>query len=249
VKRFFGSVRNALHQNAREWLSRHGYRVIRDYRYPQINLKILEVAFAVLRAASSKSIRVLQIGAYEGGDDDPVDCLLDLPGVEAVLVEPQPDAFRILQRRHQERRNIRCIQLAVARNSGKGQLYRPKNQGHTAMATLLPDVMSYRFTGQQLEEIPVNLLTPTDLLTQIGWNHVDILQIDAEGYDWDLLQLFFEAGIVPDIINIEVFNLSREKKAALREALSDREYVWLDHGLDCFAISSRKLYSAIGRTR
>lgn len=89
---------------------------------------------------------------------------------------------------------------------GRGSTVLPQKPGTYRYGHPAPDIMAYRFAGQQLETIPVILLTPTDLLAKIGWRDVEILQIDAEGHDWDLLQLFFKAGIVADIINIEVFN-------------------------------------------
>jgi hypothetical protein len=54
--------------------------------------------------------------------------------------------------------------------------------------------------------------------------HVDVLQVDAEGYDLELLRLFDIPRRLPSIVNYEHVTLSREGRNAAADLLIANGY-------------------------
>ena len=62
------------------------------------------------------------------------------------------------------------------------------------------------------------------LLRNAGVDEVDLLQIDAEGYDLELLRLFRVGDRLPAIVNYEHVSLSRAERAAAVALLVQHGY-------------------------
>ncbi|MGM0520096.1 MAG: FkbM family methyltransferase [Campylobacterota bacterium] len=60
---------------------------------------------------------------------------------------------------------------------------------------------------------------------------IDILQIDTEGYDYEILKLVFATGIYPIVINME-YNSSQKE---LLETLHNYNYSFVEHNGDLLA--------------
>jgi FkbM family methyltransferase len=219
------------------WLGRAAYRlgygVLRADRIPQGNLNLLETAFAMLRLLRKDQIRIVQVGAYDGLEQDPLVHVLSDGRVEAILVEPQAEPYRILVRTFAENPRIRIENVAVSDRSGKGLLHVPTAAGVSPFASLRP---TYRFRLSSHQQVPVQLMTVSDLLAKHGWTNIDMLQIDAEGYDLAILKMVFDTGLLPAIVNLESYHLQREERAELRRLFAYHGYNFLDWGFDTLAI-------------
>jgi FkbM family methyltransferase len=225
------------------WLDARGYVVVRKYRVPGSTLNMLEVGLAILADRVQGPIRMVQVGAYDGHYLDPARSLIER-GVEAVLLEPQPEPARELGQRYKENVLVHVENAALAPMSGQGLLYRPQGAGPSAMATLLPQ---RAVEIGPCEEIQVCLISPTGLLAKYGWFHLHVLQIDAEGYDLELLKLFFARSIYPEVINLESFNLSEIGRKELYAVLAGAGYQWIDWTWDTFAVKSELFQGVAAR--
>lgn len=223
------------------WLDARGYAIMRKYRVPRATLNMLEVGLATLTGRVRGPIRMVQVGAFDGDYMDPAKSLIE-SGVEAVLLEPQPEPAARLVERYKENALVHIENAALAPMSGQGTLYRPRDSGQSPLATLLPERAA---EIGPCNEISVSLISPSDLLAKYQWAYVHILQIDAEGYDLELLKLFFAGSLYPEIINLESFNLCESDRKELTEVLSANGYQWLDWGLDTFAVRRSHLQPAI----
>lgn len=88
-----------------------------------------------------------------------------------------------------------------------------------------------------IEEIAVPCLTLPDLLREHDFpEQIDILQIDAEGYDDEVIFASDIGRTRPKIINYESANLSSEKARQLSQNLATRGYSLFRHGIDTLAI-------------
>ena len=63
-----------------------------------------------------------------------------------------------------------------------------------------------------------------------------MVQVDAEGSDLAIVQMFFNAALEPPVINLESHHLSREERSELRQMLIKRGYQYVDWGLDTLAV-------------
>ena len=65
---------------------------------------------------------------------------------------------------------------------------------------------------------------------------IHILQIDAEGMDYDALNWFFVADVQPAMINFENLHLGRPERSASRELLQTNGYWWIETSQNTFVI-------------
>jgi hypothetical protein len=75
-----------------------------------------------------------------------------------------------------------------------------------------------------LEPVPVRARTLTSLLGELAIEQVDILQIDTEGYDYRVLQLFDFARFRPAIVHYEHQHLNAEDQVAAEALLRGYGY-------------------------
>ena len=230
----FTRLRHYANSKIGSWLDARGYAVMRKHRVPSVTLNMLELGLAAVAGRVQEPIRMVQVGAFDGDYLDPARPLIER-GVESVLLEPQPEPAARLGEQYKENAFIHIENAALAPRSGQGIIYRPIGQGPSAMATLLPERAA---EIGPCEEISVPLISPADLLTKYGWRHLHILQIDAEGYDLELLKLFFARSSYPEIVNIESFNLSASGRKELASVLTCAGYRWVDWNWDTFAVRS-----------
>jgi len=213
-----------------------GYRVARDYRWPEIHGNLLVLGFALLRARRNGTIHVLQIGAFDGDACDPLLEILQNENVFAILVEPQKIPYEQLVARHTANPRVSLINAAVAERDGVVKLYVPGPDA-SPKASLMPQ--HYRRFGseaKEVREIEVDSISVGSLVKMFHGEHLDLLQVDTEGMDYQMLKWFFDAGVEPDVLNFESLHLSKAERVASRQLLNTREYWWIESDQDTFAL-------------
>ncbi len=73
-----------------------------------------------------------------------------------------------------------------------------------------------------VEKVPC--LTVSSLLRRHQITHLNLLQLDTEGYDWEILQTIDLAALQPDMIGFEREHLSPSDRAACEETLRAAGY-------------------------
>src|SRR5438477_12933449 len=110
---------------AGQLLKKLGYKLSRDYRWPEVHGDLLLLGFALLRAYHRGLIQIVQIGAFDGQVDDPVADILQNENVSAILVEPQKIPYERLIARYATNPRVCLINAAVAEHDGVVKLYVP----------------------------------------------------------------------------------------------------------------------------
>lgn len=232
-----GRVRGMLLRRTNSLLARAGLEVRRK---PQSLCRSPhELVFTPEFAAADLAIRtgrrpltLLQVGAYDGDQNDPAGVVLRRDGWSGVLVEPQPQPFAITEARYADRPDVQTVCVAISDRDGTRDLFTvrqvegmPEWAGQVAsfdrshvehQKTSVPEGVD--FLGN-IEATPVRTWTFETLLQRSGVDHVDFLQIDAEGYDLELLRLFDVPKRLPSIINYEHAHLSRNDREAAASLL------------------------------
>jgi FkbM family methyltransferase len=186
---------------------------------------------------AERDVTLVQIGAYDGSTDDPVLEALMLHGWRAVLVEPQRLPFAKLQELHGRNPKIQLFNVAIADRDGPRTLFRIEP------APFLPDwtqriasfdrdhvLKSQRYVPRSINIEPliiedtVECWTFKTLLERAGVQHVDVLQLDTEGYDLELMRLFDIPRRLPAIVNYEHVHLSRAERNDAAELLISNGY-------------------------
>jgi FkbM family methyltransferase len=219
--------------------------------------------------AAQRSFTVVQIGAHVGNTpNDPIYSFLrkELPSHPAsvvVLVEPVAEFFRKLQQAYGDLPSVRLENVAVAEEEGKRDFYRlgvdPADYGRPEWLSQLGSLRAERlerlwdnyertipnaaphkqFQLEHRVRETVQCTTFHRLLDRHGITDLDLLQIDAEGYDYEILRTIDFDRVRPRFINYERV-LLQDDEPACRAMLSAAGYVlfnWSQNTL-CVAVAS-----------
>ncbi len=175
----------------------------------------------------------------------------------AVLVEPVAEYFAALRRSYEGVPGVRFEHAAIAEAAGTRDFYRlaadPVAHGLPAWLSQLGSLRADRMTAlwdryerghlaaesdrltrfyreHQVVE-PVTCITFDMLLARHGLTHLDLLQIDAEGYDYEILRTIDFTRVRPAFINYERV-LLQDDEPACRAMLMAAGYTLTDWGQD-----------------
>jgi FkbM family methyltransferase len=200
-------------------------------RHPGGELRLsLDMVLSHYRV-SHPDVCYLQIGAFDGVAGDPIYPLIERHALRGILVEPQRRAFEQLTTNYARfgASRFMFMQAAIAAENGSTTLYRIRpgdrdpqwlpqlasfdRQVLLSHAHLIPNIES------RIEAEEVRCLTISSLLQEAGTERVDLLQIDAEGYDAEILRLFDVPRRRPAIVRFEHKHLPRVAHHSAVESL------------------------------
>lgn len=195
------------------------------------------------RAAVGRATRVLQIGANDGQTSDPVYPFLQAYDWPSLLVEPVELYFRALARAYARRPLVRLANVAITQHTGTCTLFRVAETaieaGHVpawarGASSLHPDrtALHWADISPHVQELEVPCLDLAGLLDRYRWSRFDVLQIDAEGHDFQILKQVEFTKHRPDIINIEWVNLPANEQRACLELFEIHGYSSRKTGYD-----------------
>lgn len=225
-----------------EFLGRRGYIVTRarfDEDSP-IDLRGLLASSIERRKAR---FEVLQIGANDGVENDPIHKLVLSRGWYLCAVEPMPEPFQRLQNNYRNVRTVTCLQCAVGHVDGETTLYTLASpraiDDHLSSFSI--DILRKHWRSipdleQRIKTQTVKCLTIESVVRQSSLHEIDMLQIDTEGYDYEIMKLAFRAGLFPPILAFEWQHLDRQAMWACRCDLLKHGYRWLLSKGDVIAI-------------
>jgi FkbM family methyltransferase len=178
----------------------------------------------------------LQIGAFDGVGDDDLRDLVKTHRLRGVLVEPQPAAFARLQETYADQPQVLLLAAAIAEQEGTRPLY--VRRGKTSMAASFDrgHLRRHGIAAQDIGVIQVPCHTVASALCTAGLETVDILQIDAEGYDWPIIRSIDFERVRPAILRFEYRNLRPRDADACLARLSDHGYRFLLEPRDIIAV-------------
>ncbi len=213
-----------------------GYRLARDYRWPDVHGNLLVLGFALLRARRNGTIHVLQIGAFDGHACDPLLEVLQNENVSAILVEPQKIPYERLVERYAANPRVSLINAAVAEHDGVVKLYVPGSADSSKASLIAQHHRRFGSDTKEVREVEVPSISVGSLLKTFHGERLHLLQVDTEGMDYQILKWFFDAGVEPDVVNFESLHLSKAERLASRQLLNTRGYWWIETDQDTFAL-------------
>jgi FkbM family methyltransferase len=183
----------------------------------------------------------VQVGAFDGLANDPIHDFVVRFKWRGILLEPQKEAFAALSATYGDQPQLTLLNAAVAAESGLRPLYKIRG-GRPDLPSWAPQVASFRrdTVVKHGDVIPdIESLVETELVSCVRFDElplppsktIDLLQIDAEGGDFEIIQLFQAAGLKAHIIAFEHKHLSHREHADCVSSLVERGYaVGLDGG-------------------
>lgn len=219
-----------------DFLGRRGYKISRHV-FPQGNSIDLRLLLAERIERTKGTISVVQIGANDGVTYDPIHHHVQSRGWSLLAVEPLGPAFERLTENYRSNPNVKCVQCAVANSDGVMTLYTLASNPDASDRYDLIASFSLDVLKQHWRRIPhledriiaqsVNAVTLETLLNQNNIDEIDLLQIDTEGFDYEVIKMAFAAGLRPPIIAFEWTHLDQTTMWECKRALVERDYSWL----------------------
>jgi FkbM family methyltransferase len=177
----------------------------------------------------------LQIGAYDGVGDDDLRDLVTAHELRGVLVEPQPAAFARLERNYRDQPQVVLLPAAIAECEGARDLYCRRGKATMAASFDRNHLRRHGIPDEDIVPQQVICHTVESALRIAGFDHVDLVQIDAEGFDWPIIRSIDFTRLQPAIIRFEYRNMRDRDADTCLEFLAAHDYRFLLEPRDIIA--------------
>lgn len=185
----------------------------------------------------------VQIGAFDGVRNDIIREFILKYKWRGILVEPVKYLFDKLVNNYKEQDNLIFENVAISEKNGIRDFHRLKeNIGnllpyYEELGTLSPEIiLKNRDVIPNIEDYliteKVNCVTLSDLLKKHNINKVDLLQVDTEGYDYNIIKTIDFRFINPRIILYEHKHLTPVVNKECINFLKNKGYLVAKLGVD-----------------
>ena len=182
--------------------------------YSMLNMKnILSKLFIENRIRN-----IVQIGANDGVRFDDLNEFINKYKIESLLVEPVKDNFQKLQKKYNNVQFVTLENSAIFTSNKDLILYKVDEKFLHYYGVHIPGITSLDKShllkhGVKLKHIvneSVNSITINELFNKHNIKNLDLLYIDAEGYDGNLVLDFLLHSILKPIIIFEYIHIQNE---------------------------------------
>jgi FkbM family methyltransferase len=196
---------------------------------------------------------VVQIGAHDGSSLDPIQRYIRTREWRGILVEPQPALFSRLQQTYAGVEGLIFENVAIAPEEGTIELHyvaptedRGLPEWYDALASTSKDVLlSHKRLIPDIEERVRTMQVPSvpfgTLCERNGVEHIDFVQVDTEGFDFEILKLVDFARYRPALVQFEELHMDDETRREVRAYLASHGYEAIGNGMDCLCLNPAEL--------
>lgn len=207
-------------------------------------------------AVSHPGLTVIQVGANDGFQNDPLCKFIKTYRWKGLCFEPQPEAYRQLRSLY-SRDLVTPIHAAISEREGQQDLYkisfttqrwasglssfdRNHLQQQIDNGYVEGKCQKYGITPPQdratwITAIPVQTMTFAHAFKQHQLNETDLLHIDTEGFDYEVFKLFPFDHYRPTAVLIETAHLGPTDRESLESDLQKMGYALTQYGVDLWA--------------
>lgn len=200
-------------------------------------------------STTQDEVTFIQIGAFDGLANDPLHDLVRRFRWRGILVEPQPEPFQRLRQTYAGQDGLEFINAAVADQAGSVTLWRvvdprpddPWWVGQSASFDrdhLVAHVAERPDLIERIQGVSVPAVTLPELFARAS-RPVDVLQVDAEGYDAHIVAMLDGVSHSPTIVRFEHRHLSAAEHADAVGRLAARGYRFAINADDTLAVRYR----------
>jgi FkbM family methyltransferase len=225
-------------------LARFGLQLVRLPRLEANQAGFEEILARYLTLNDPANFYFIQVGAYDGVTNDPLCAFIRTHHLRGLLVEPQKGPFLALQENYRDQPQLKFLNAAISGQDGVRNFYTVRNDvdglpgwsqqiGSFNLEHLLKHkngVPDYGITEgiPNIEELvqvqEVETLCFDTLMNKADSRKIDLLQIDAEGYDYELIKLINFKHLKPRILHYEHMHLSESDRRDCEQYLKDKGY-------------------------
>lgn len=219
----------------------------------------LAEVISVLSNSKNGDFYVVQVGANDGITNDPIHKFIKRDRWKGVLLEPQPTVFHhFLKRIYKNHEGLHVICAAIGHEDGHQKLYKigfSEMRWATGLASFSKKKIEDLFEngivdkncqklGISIPESPeerisyelVDVISPDTLVRKYEISHIDLLQIDTEGFDLEVIEIFDIPKTKPGTIIFENESLAPDVLNNCYQKLQDQGYRLKEFGRDTLAM-------------
>jgi FkbM family methyltransferase len=194
---------------------------------------------------SNPRLTFMQIGAFDGVGEDDLRGLVLAHKLRGVLVEPQPDAFARLQQTYRNQPNVALLQAAIAEKEGTRNLYCKRGEASMAASFDREHLRKHGIADADIVAQPVACHTVESAIRAGGLSNVDLIQIDAEGYDWPIIRSIDFECLRPRILRFEYRHMPARDADACLSHLAAHGFRFVIEARDIIAHQSAELAATL----
>ena len=200
-------------------LLRHGYSLNKlpnwkiDFAESELKLRFDHIISYSMLKDQNKSLSFIQIGAYDGKSNDPIFRYVTQYEWRGVLVEAQKYAFDLLVKNYSGFNNLCFENLAIGKSNLQFAFYKIKDyipglpEWSKRVASFYPDIIAKNSLLPKdeniVEQITVECISFETLVEKYNIKNLDLLQVDAEGFDYEIIKMIDFNKIKPSIIHFD----------------------------------------------
>ncbi len=190
---------------------------------------------------------VVQIGANDGITHDPIHKFIKRDGWNGVLLEPQPEVYhRFLKKIYAKNKGISPLCAAIGEKDGTQDIYKigfSDMRWATGLTSFSREKIEKAFEDgivaancskfgiaipkdkdRWISKEEVEVIAPRTLMKRYDIRKIDLLQIDAEGYDLEVIRIFDLPRTNPEAIVFENVGLNEVDYVACLALLQENGY-------------------------
>lgn len=192
-------------------------------------------------------VTFIQVGANDGFYHDPLHKFIRMYGWKGVMLEPQPAVYKnYLSKLHRKTPGVHAINAALSDRDGEQTMYKiafSELRWATGLTSFKKEALEKaidsghvgRLAARYGEKLPatreeyigvekIQSISPRTLIAKYNLKTIDWVQIDAEGFDFEIIKLLDIALTRPRVIVYEKSHLSEADQNACVALLASNDY-------------------------
>jgi len=215
--------------------------------------------FTSIYSRKKGKVTVVQIGANDGINNDPIHKFIKRDNWQGVLLEPQKFVFeKFLKPLYARTEGITVLNAALDVKDGFKPIYKvavSESRWATGLSSFNRGVLEAAVKSGYIEKeavkegspLPPNkedfiaveqveCISTDSLVKRFGLTSIDWLQIDTEGFDFEIIKMFNLPFTKPEVIVYENLHFSNELKEECKNYLVSNGYLCRDFGPNTLAM-------------
>ena len=204
-------------------------------RLPPANIDGIAFLLTCLFYANKASgLNFLQVGACDGKAGDPIFEYAQKGIMNCFFMEPVPSTFKKLEENYAGVANTTLLNCALGEKDQICKFYTIEDLEACQIASFDrsfvekwgPDFKK----NAVITEIDVEVISYSSLLKKLNITHFDIVQIDAEGYDTEIVNTILLSNLpLPLFLNFESLHISKSSAKSFFPKLEKSYYYFHDN--------------------
>ena len=218
-----------------------------DYKLVEKNLiknnrlihskSILNLNLILKKIFDSQKIKCLiQIGANDGSRFDELNIFIKKYKIKSILVEPINEYFEDLKKNYKNFENVYFENSAITVGTKEKEIYAVNNKNLNDYDDHIKGISSFDknhlikhgVKSNHILKKKINCISILNLLKKYNISDLDILFIDAEGYDADILIDFFNSSNQEPILIFQYIHIENKIFKDLVNILSKKNYSYFN---------------------